>query len=456
MIIGDTIVAQCTAIGPGAIALIRVSGTDAIDIVSKVSKLYSGKSIKDLNSHTIAYGSIIDYNSDIIDNVMFIVMYSPKTFTGEDTIEITCHNNQIIIENIIDILIKNGARIAKNGEFAQRAFLNNKIDLIQAESINELINSNNQLSLKKSLSKLNGSFSKFLLNIEDRLLKALAWCQASFEFLDEEVDFLNDIRIDIDNLYKEIVNLTKKYNINNIIKDGIRISLIGSVNVGKSSLFNKLVNKNRAIVSNIAGTTRDIIEYSIYRNNIYWTFADTAGIRDADNIIEKEGIELSFYEASQSDIIILIFNRSEILDRSQIDFYNKIYNQYKDKIILVKNKSDLKDIDSSIFKDMDVIELSVLNDSNIDRLRAEIEFRVNILLSKNSSQFLLNKRQYSVLRTLEDKLLNIIDMLSKDIVPYEIIVYELQNSLENLTELTGKTITEESMDRIFKDFCVGK
>jgi len=457
MLLGDTIVAQATAIGPGAIALIRLSGINSIDIVCKVSKLFSGKSLKDVKSHTISYGYILNEDNDILDNVMFIVMHGPKTFTGEDIVEISCHNNQIVIENIINLLIRFGARIARNGEFSQRAFLNGKIDLIQAESINELINANNQLDLKKHLSQLNGSFSSFIYNIESILLKSLAWCQASFEFLDEDIEFANEIKNDLQNLYNDIKNLKSSYNINDIIRKGIKISLIGSVNVGKSSLFNRLIKKNRAIVSNIAGTTRDVIEYSLSKNNIYWTFSDTAGIRKADNIIEKKGIELSLKEAKEADIILLVFDRSRKIDNFELELYQKIYDDYKEKIILVKNKSDLKDIDNNIFNFNDeLIEVSAINDYNIDFLNNKIENKVNLLFNINKSQFILNKRHYNIISSLEDKLLYIINLLSQNFIAYEIVAYELQNALENLTELTGKSISEESMDKIFKDFCIGK
>ena len=220
-------------------------------------------------------------------------MRSPKTFTGQDTVEITCHNNQFIIEEIINLAIANGARLAQQGEFTKRAVFNGKIDLVQAEAINELIHAQTQLALKQSLAQLTGSFSHCLASLEKELLKALALSEASFEFLDEEMDFAPQIQALISSLQNTITGIKKTFNQQQQIRQGIRIAIIGSVNAGKSSLFNALLNQDRAIVSAIAGTTRDAIEAGVYTKGNYWTLVDTAGLRQTHDIIEQEGIKRS-------------------------------------------------------------------------------------------------------------------------------------------------------------------
>ena len=303
----QTIIAQCTPKGSGAIALIRISGKDALNIATKISKLANKKqTISTVPSHTIHYGQIIAETKSI-DLVMFFVMHGPRTFTGEDVVEVTCHNNPFIIEEIIALAIKHGARIAENGEFAKRSFLNNKIDLMQAEAINDLIHSNNQQTLKKSLSQLEGSLSNWIDEIEKVLVKCLAFSEASFEFLDEEeIEFKDKILNDVLKLEKKIQTLKANFSQQQQIKEGLRIALIGSVNAGKSSLFNALLKKNRAIVTSQAGTTRDSIEAGIYTKNHYFTLVDTAGIRKTDNVIEEEGIKRSFEEAEKADILLLV------------------------------------------------------------------------------------------------------------------------------------------------------
>ena len=457
----ETIIAQCTPTGTGAIALIRMSGINAISIASKLSMLTSGKKLSDCNTHTIHYGSITDKDGNTIDQVLFLLMQNPKTFTGQDTVEITCHNNPFIIQNIIDRAIKCGARLAKNGEFTKRAFLNQKIDLVQAEAINELIHSQTQIALKSSLAQLEGSLSSWIVDIEKDLLKAFSFSEASFEFIeDENTEFGSQIKKILEKNIKIINSLKDTFNNQKQIREGIRIAIIGSVNAGKSSLFNTLLKQKRAIVTNIAGTTRDSIEASIIRHDNYITLVDTAGLRQANNIIEKEGIARSFDEAKKADIIILVFDASRGLTLEEKAIYKSLIEQYKQKIIFVHNKSDIK-IYMPLRQAQDnrdnyaPIEISSINNKNIDLLENKIDTRIKYLFSHIESPFLLNQRQFNLLSGLQKKLQEIMPLLEKNI-DYEIISCHLKDALSYLSEFTGKTISEKSMDLIFKEFCIGK
>lgn len=450
----QTIIAQCTPHGSGAIALLRLSGSEVRQIVNKISKLPGNKDIKNLSTSSAHFGWIIDDYCNIIDQVMFIILDGPKTFTGENVIEITCHNNPFIIQEIINLAIKNGARLAYEGEFTKRAFLNNKIDLLQAEAINELVHANTQFALKKSLSQLEGTFSNQILFIEKQLLKMLAWCDASFEFLDEEKEFGKKIKEQLLNIIDEIKKIKSAYDVQIQIRNGIRIALLGSVNAGKSLLFNTLLNQKRSIVTEIAGTTRDVIEAGLYKNGNYWTLIDTAGFRQANDKIEKEGIKRSFNEAKKADIIILVFDGSRFLTSEELDIYRKIIDIYENKIIFVESKSDLDTINKQSFS-KNFIEISAKNKINIDILEKKIEQKIMALFSKIESPFLLNKRQYSLLLKMEEKLDNILPMLNFPI-NYEIVSYHIKDAIEDLSELTGKSVSEIGLDMIFKEFCIGK
>ncbi len=336
----QTIIAQCTPRGSGAIALLRISGVNAIEVANQSAKLSGKKTLLDADSHTIHYGSIVDPNGTIVDNVLFLLMRAPKTFTGQDTVEITCHNNQFIVEQIIALALLHGARLAQEGEFTKRAVLNGKIDLVQAEAINELIHAQTQMALKQSLAQLNGSLSQWLVSIEQELLKALALSEASFEFLDEEMEFAPQISGMIARVLFTIAEIKKTYSQQQQIRQGIRVAIIGSVNAGKSSLFNALLNQNRAIVTAIAGTTRDAIEAGVYKNGNYWTLVDTAGLRHTDDVIEQEGIRRSFEEAQKADIIILAYDSSRDLTAEEESVYGEITQKYPNKIINVMTKVD--------------------------------------------------------------------------------------------------------------------
>lgn len=462
----QTIIAQCTPKGSGAVALLRMSGQDTIKIADKISKLASGKKLSDFPSHTIQYGWIVDEQNNHIDQVLFLIMHAPKTFTGQNTIEVTCHNNPFIIEQIIERAITAGARISKNGEFTKRALLNDKIDLIQAEAVNELIHANTAYALKQSLAQVEGSFSKWISTIEKDLVKALAFAQASFEFIDEEdLEFGTHIKTIIQNTLATTDSLKKTFDQQQQIRQGIRIAIIGSVNAGKSSLFNTLLNKDRAIVTNIAGTTRDSIEAGLYNNGNYWTLIDTAGLRQSNDVIEQIGIKRSFEEAQQADIILLVLDQSRTSSDQEYNVYNQLIKKYINKIILIRNKSDLpytnyknQHIAEKINKPLPIknsITISIKTKENIYLVEHAIQNKIDALFQNIDSPFLLNQRQFNLLLNLEQKLREILPKLNNDI-QYELLSYHLNDALTHLSELTGKSISKACMDAVFRNFCVGK
>jgi len=449
----QTIIAQCTPRASGAIALLRVSGINAIAIVDTISKLGSDKKLSTLPSHTIHYGFVIESTGATVDQVMFLLMHGPRTFTGQDTVEITCHNNQFIIEHIISLAISAGARLAQEGEFTKRAVLNGKIDLVQAEAINELIHAQTQMALKKSLAQLTGSFSYWLNSLEKDLLKALAFSEASFEFIDEEISFAPQIQTIIQSVSTTIGVIKKTFNQQQQIRQGIRIALIGSVNAGKSSLFNALLNQERAIVTAIAGTTRDAIEAGLYNNGNFWTLVDTAGLRETDDVIEQEGIKRSFQEAHKADIILLAYDSSRTPSTQEQTIYDQLHADYTHKIISIHTKSDLI---TNPNNNRDAITVSSKTKNNIAHLEQAIEQKIATLFTGIESPFLLNQRQYNLLLALETHLITIDSMVGDTSVAYELLSIHLNDAIACIAELSGKAISEAGMDMVFREFCIGK
>ncbi len=466
----ETIIARCTPVGSGAIAILRLCGQDSILIADKIAKLSSGKKLSDLPTHTIHHGFISFHDkkknkTETLDEVLFLLMRDPKTFTGQDTVEINCHNNPFIIEKIIELAIKNGARLAQRGEFTKRAFLNNKIDLIQAESINEIIGAQTELALKKSMSQLKGTLSSFFKNIEQELIELLAITEASFEFLEEEqndIDLQNSVKNKINLFSRNLKQIKKDFSAQQQIRQGIKIAIIGDVNVGKSTLFNALLNKDRAIVTDIEGTTRDSVESTLYKNGNFWSLTDTAGLRQTRDEIEIQGIERSWQEAGKSDIVLFVFDVSLLkhADADKLKIYSKIIKQYKDKVILVFNKIDKSEIDidkffNKIQQKADYIKVAAKDKTGIKDLEKIMQCKVQRIFENLNSPFLLNQRQFNLIVQLE-QMMNFVVKCMSDGLQYELIAYHIKEMLENLSELTGKNVTEKVLDTVFNTFCVGK
>ena len=446
----DTICAISTAVGIGAISIIRTSGTESIDILNKISD----KDLKKLDSHTINYGHII-YNNEIIDEVMVSVLKAPKTYTKEDIIEINCHGSIATTNKILELLIENGARIAEPGEFTKRAFLNGRIDLIEAESIMDLIESKTENSRKLAISGIEGKISKLIKDIIDKLIKLNANIEVNIDYPEyEDVEIVTKKEIEDISKYinVELSKLLSESENGKIIREGINTIILGRPNVGKSSILNKLINEDKAIVTDIAGTTRDIVEGQIRVNGVLLNIIDTAGIRNTDDIVEKIGVEKSLGLIDNSDLIILVFNNNEELSKEDLDLLNKTKDK---KRIIVVNKIDLQTkIDFDKFGSEKILKISALDD--IDELKNEISdiFKLNELNNKDFT-YLSNSRQISLVK----KAIHVAENLSnalKENVPIDILEIDIKEICEILNEIIGESYNDKLIDTLFSNFCLGK
>jgi len=455
-VLQDTIVAQCTPSGIGALSLIRISGTEAITIADRMVQLASNQSLHTLDTHTIHYGCIIDRTTNsIIDRVLVLFMRAPRTFTGQDTVELTCHGNPFIVQNIINLALQHGARLAQAGEFTQKAVVHGKLDIIRAEAIHELVTAQTQLALKQSLAQLDGTLSHHIMTFEHELLKALALSEASFEFIDDDQEFADQITALLAPLHHEICTLLASTSSKQLIKQGVRIAIIGSVNTGKSSLFNTLLGNKRSIVSDSPGTTRDTVEALLERDGSFITLIDTAGLRTTNDHIEHEGIQRSYEQAHSADIILLVHDGTRNITQPEQVVYQTIAQQYAHKIINVISKNDL--YDTSIVPIEHALHVSSHSKQGITELEHTLLQRIReILHQTDASPYLLSQRQIILLQTLMQDLDSIIHMLSQQLPAYELISHHINHALTNLNTLTGKTMSEQSMDLIFREFCVGK
>lgn len=493
----ETIVAQATPTGSGAIALIRVSGTASWATVDRVTKLASRKSLRESASHTIHYGTVTvpatkDSPARTLDHVLFLMMANPRTFTGEDTVEITCHNNQFIITDIINALCAVGARRARPGEFCQRAVTNGKMDLLQAEAIHELITAPSQAAVKAALAQVEGSLSQVMQTVEQQLLEVAVWVEASFEFLDEEqrdLAFEKQVRDRIAAVQTTVDEVLVNANAAQQLREGVRIALVGSVNAGKSTLLNALLGTERALVSDRAGTTRDTVEAGVTRDGYAWTFIDTAGLRRTDDSIEQAGIERSYTEAARADLVLVIVDGSREMAADEQAVYEQLLEKHGEKSLVVVTKGDKKAVAEEkdarhsrirsgtgsgpfFAQSARAIDpgsshldpgsgpgkqfcISAHTNTGIADLQQELHDRVKKLHAQHDSPYLLNQRQLAVLGETKQK----VDLLvqeTRDVLHYELIAAQVHDALTLLTELTGHNVSEKVMDSVFKGFCVGK
>lgn len=448
----DTICAISTALGVGAISIIRVSGDEAIDIVNKIFD----KDLTKKKSHTINYGHIV-YNGEIIDEVMVSIMKSPKTFTKEDIVEINSHGGVAVTNKVLEILLLEGARLAEPGEFTKRAFLNGRIDLVEAESIMDLIESTTETSRKLAISGMEGKVSKLVKNIIDNLVKVNANIEVNIDYPEyEDIEIVTKEKIEEMSKYinKELTKLLNESENGKLIKDGINTLILGRPNVGKSSILNKLIEEDKAIVTSVAGTTRDIVEGQIRVNGILLNIIDTAGVRETEDIVEKIGVEKSLSLVNDADLIILVFNNNEKLtdeDKKLLE-----YTKEKKRIIVI-NKIDLENnLDISNLKNERIVKISALKDSGIESLKNEINDMFNLEeINLGDFTYLSNSRQISLVKKAVEISKNLEDALNND-VPIDLLEIDIKEICEILGEIIGESYDDKLIDTLFSNFCLGK
>ena len=448
----DTICAISTALGVGEISIIRVSGDEAIDIVNKIFD----KDLTKKESHTINYGHIV-YNGEIIDEVMVSIMKSPKTFTKEDIVEINSHGGVAVTNKVLEILLLEGARLAEPGEFTKRAFLNGRIDLVEAESIMDLIESKTETSRKLAISGMEGKVSKLVKNIIDNLVKVNANIEVNIDYPEyEDIEIVTKEKIEEMSKYinKELTKLLNESENGKLIKDGINTLILGRPNVGKSSILNKLIEEDKAIVTSVAGTTRDIVEGQIRVNGILLNIIDTAGVRETEDIVEKIGVEKSLSLVNDADLIILVFNNNEKLtdeDKKLLE-----YTKEKKRIIVI-NKIDLENnLDINNLKNERIVKVSALKDNGIENLKNEINDMFNLEeINLGDFTYLSNSRQISLVKKAVEISKNLEDALNND-VPIDLLEIDIKEICEILGEIIGESYDDKLIDTLFSNFCLGK
>ena len=448
----DTIVAISTAIGVGAISIVRLSGKDAIDIVDSIFS----RDLKNVESHKVVYGYIKD-NEEVIDEVLVTVMKSPKTYTLEDIVEISCHGSISTTKKILELIMLKGARLAEKGEFTKRAYLNGRIDLIEAEGINELLNSDSELNRKISINKVSGKLSQLIKTFKDNLLNIISDIAVNIdypEYTDIYVTTNENIKKEVDYIENSLKSILKNSVDGEIIKAGIKTAIIGRPNVGKSSILNSLLDYDKAIVTNIPGTTRDLVEGSVLIDGVTFNLIDTAGIRETEDIVEKYGVDKSLKQIEEADLVMLVLNNNEVLTNYDKDLIEKSNDK---KRIVVINKTDLENkLDISNLDLENVIYINTIEKEKIDILKDKIIELFN-LGSLNSSDLMIltNTRQINLVKESLAILQDVKQALNNN-DPIDLIEFDLKNIYEKLSEMLGEGSKLDVIDRIFERFCVGK
>ncbi|MDF2698859.1 MAG: tRNA modification GTPase [Haloplasmataceae bacterium] len=449
----DTIVAISTALGEGAISIIRLSGNDSIEIVSK---LFKGKNLIEVNSHTINYGHIINpEENSIVDEVLVSVMRAPKTFTAEDVVEINCHGGIFVTNKILEILLTHGARLAEPGEFTKRAFLNGRIDLTQAESVMDLINAKTEESLNVALNGLDGKVSQLIKNLREEVLFVVANIEVNIDYpeYDDAIKMSNEIlKPKIFEVISKIEKILEYAKTGKILREGIKIAIIGRPNVGKSSLLNILMREERAIVTEIAGTTRDIIEGYINIGGIPLKIVDTAGIRETNDIIEAIGVKRSIKALEEAELVLLVLNNNEKLTESDKNLLK--ISESKQRIIII-NKSDLETkIEKELLKNY--IETTMLDDKSVDVIEKKIKDIYNLGDIKTKDQaYISNSRHIAKLKLAKRSLEDAIESIELE-VPIDMVEIDVKDAWMTLGEILGEEVGDALLNELFSKFCLGK
>jgi tRNA modification GTPase len=466
MILNETIVALATPSGAGAIAVIRLSGKDAVNIASQVFQSVSKKDIKNQKTHTIHLGHIVD-GAKVYDQVLLSLFKNPNSYTGEDVVEISCHGSTFIQQQIIQLLLRKGCTMAKPGEFTLRAFLNGKLDLSQAEAVADLISSDNEASHQIAMQQMRGGFSNEIAKLREELLNFASLIELELDFAEEDVEFadrtqFNDLLNRIEFVLKRLID---SFAVGNVIKNGIPVAIVGEPNVGKSTLLNALLNEERAIVSEIAGTTRDTIEDEIVIDGIGFRFIDTAGIRETKDVVESIGILKTFEKIEQAQVVLYLFDsyRFQVSSSEYLSEIEKVKNKYPLKpLLVVINKIDLLSKEELLqiqlqleTLNLKLVTISAKQNIGIDELKNALLSFVNTGALRNNETIVTNSRHYdSLLKALEEiqkVKWGLASGLSSDLMAIDI-----REALYHFGDITGEVTNDELLGNIFANFCIGK
>ena len=470
MKLNDTIVALATPSGTGAIAIIRVSGPDSLKIVAPLFKAKSKKDLAAQPTHTLHLGNIMD-GERTIDEVLASVFRAPKSYTGEETVELSCHGSPYIQQEIIQLLIRKGCRSAEAGEFTLRAFLNAKMDLSQAEAVADLINSENAASHQMAMQQMRGGFSNEIQKLREELLNFASLIELELDFAEEDVEFAN--RDQFKELVSKIQTVLKRlidsFATGNVLKNGIPVAIVGEPNVGKSTLLNALLNEDRAIVSEIAGTTRDTIEDEMSIGGVGFRFIDTAGIRETKDVVESIGIKKTFEKISQAQVVVYLVDSSRIENDAQrlkevLIEVEKIKNKFPQKpLVIIANKTDQlseKDIEN-LKSDLGNIShtslqlLSAKTGSGVEELKQRLLEFVNTGALRNSDTIVTNSRHYAALLKALEEINKVEEGLNADLSG-DLLAIDIRQALHHFGEITGEITNDDLLGNIFANFCIGK
>ncbi|REJ83643.1 MAG: tRNA uridine-5-carboxymethylaminomethyl(34) synthesis GTPase MnmE [Bacteroidetes bacterium] len=459
----DTIVAMATAPGTGAIAVIRLSGSNAFGIAGKLFKDHKGraKDFSDANTHTLHFGMIED-EGKLLDEVLLAIMRGPKSYTGEDVVEISCHGSPYIQQKIMQACLMHGARLAEAGEFTLRAFLNGKMDLSQAEAVADLISADSGAAHELALKQMRGGFSDTIQKLREELIHFASLIELELDFAEEDVEFAGrkELTDTVAKLSDVIEALISSFDIGNVLKQGIPVVIAGEPNVGKSTLMNALLNEERAIVSEIAGTTRDTIEEEIVLSNVKFRFIDTAGIRETNDAIEKIGVEKTYEKIRQSPVILYVF---DVSNETQQGLRNKLENLKSHiipgfRIIPVGNKSEqheMKKLQEEFSGIEHVIFISAKDKQNLHSISEALSEQVNTGLLKVGNNVVSNVRHHDALKKTQDSLKSVMKGLNSGL-SNDFIAQDLRHALHHLGSITGQISSDDLLDNIFSKFCIGK
>ncbi len=459
----DTIAAISTAIGEAGISVIRISGKDAIKIADKVFK--GKRKLEEVKTHTAHYGKIVDASGRVVDYVVATVFRAPHSYTGEDTVEISCHGGIFVTRKVLETILEAGARLAQPGEFTKRAFLNGKIDLSQAEAVADLIRSATDLAYQSSLSQLEGSISNKIKKMRDDLINLCSLVELELDFADEDLEFVDkpELAKKIKDAISEIDELIETFKFGKIYREGIKVVIAGKPNAGKSSLLNALLNENRAIVSDIPGTTRDIIEESLNIEGVLFRVIDTAGLRETYDIIEQEGVKRAEEQLKKSDMILLVIDSTDDIDEEDIRIYHRVLNLAVNelkKCIVVFNKVDLlngKQIkNEKILGDFPVVYISALTGQGLDKLKKLMVEQSFLGTNRtDASVVITNVRHRDALLKAKQSLQYALRSLEEG-MSGDLVAVDLRAGLNHLGEIIGEVTTDDILNNIFSKFCIGK